>query len=358
MSGDVTSIDGTTRLLMDEMGRVTDAAVACPARRPGGTAGPFDGFRHRRAAGLEDDRVEAIVGISALQSGDHGEAPENLLILNGAWEAMLREAAVRVMAPLGAAEGETAGTPGEGSPGAPSRCPSPNMSACFTPPRDCGGGRVAERHVRPPGPGARGADRRADPADAFRGRSACAAPGAPSAARPGAAMVARPGPVPGAGDGARTGHAPRPQPVGNAVSAGAGGRLPGAASRALRGAWCWRCGLSWRLSERARMGLGTCAGGFTGFWPSAGCSTVTWPVSCRIPGGCRWCWPSCRGAILAMLADAVLLEAARAPLWRRSVARVAFLVSLGHRRGARFRTAVLPHPHPAGDRAVLRNLRA
>ena len=34
MSGDVTSIDGTTRLLMEETGRVTDFAVGLPGAQP------------------------------------------------------------------------------------------------------------------------------------------------------------------------------------------------------------------------------------------------------------------------------------------------------------------------------------
>jgi alpha-beta hydrolase superfamily lysophospholipase len=52
MSGDVTSLDGTTQLLMDEIGRVTDTVLeetgAAAAR---GVVGAFHGLRSRRSAG-------------------------------------------------------------------------------------------------------------------------------------------------------------------------------------------------------------------------------------------------------------------------------------------------------------------
>ncbi len=115
MSGDVTAIDGTTRLLMDEMARVTDAALAATDARPRVAL-----VGHSMASdlvvrqGLRDDRVEAIVAISLFSQAVTEEAPENLLIVNGAWETMLREEARRVMGELGANEGETVGTPGDG----------------------------------------------------------------------------------------------------------------------------------------------------------------------------------------------------------------------------------------------------
>jgi len=115
MSGDVTSVDGTTRLLMDEMGRVTDTALSVTNAQDRVAL-----LGHSMASdivvrqGIRDDRVEAIVGVSLFSRAVTETEPENLLIINGSWEAMLREAARDVMAPLGAAEGETAGTPGEG----------------------------------------------------------------------------------------------------------------------------------------------------------------------------------------------------------------------------------------------------
>lgn len=115
MSGDVTSIDGTTRLLMEETARVTDYAVALPGAEPRVAL-----VGHSMASdvvvrqGLADDRVQAIVGISVFSQAVTAEEPQNLLLLNGAWEGALRAEAQRVMAELGAVEGETVGTPGEG----------------------------------------------------------------------------------------------------------------------------------------------------------------------------------------------------------------------------------------------------
>jgi hypothetical protein len=115
MSGDVTSVDGTTRLLMDETARVTDAALAATDSVPRVAL-----LGHSMASdivvrqGLRDPRVEAIVGLSVFSQAVTAEEPRNLLIVNGEWEAMLREEARRVMAEVGAEEGETVGAPGEG----------------------------------------------------------------------------------------------------------------------------------------------------------------------------------------------------------------------------------------------------
>jgi hypothetical protein len=113
MSGDVTSIDGTTRLLMEETARVTDYAVGLPGAQPRVAL-----VGHSMASdivvrqGLEDARVEAVVCISLFSQAVTAEEPANLLIVNGAWEAALRDEARRVMAELDAEEGETVGTPG------------------------------------------------------------------------------------------------------------------------------------------------------------------------------------------------------------------------------------------------------
>jgi hypothetical protein len=58
--------------------------------------------------------VEAIVGISLFSQAVTEDTPQNLLIINGAFEGMLREAALEAMAPLGAGEGVTVGAPGDG----------------------------------------------------------------------------------------------------------------------------------------------------------------------------------------------------------------------------------------------------
>jgi hypothetical protein len=115
MSGDVTSIDGTTRLLMDETARVTDFAVGLPGAVPRVAL-----VGHSMASdivvrqGIADPRVEAIVGISVFSQAVTASEPENLLLLNGAWEGALRAEARRVMGDLGADEGELVGTPGDG----------------------------------------------------------------------------------------------------------------------------------------------------------------------------------------------------------------------------------------------------
>jgi hypothetical protein len=115
MSGDVTSVDGTTQLLMDETGRVTDFAVGLPGAQPRVAL-----VGHSMASdivvrqGIADPRVEAIVGISVFSQAVTPTQPANLLLLNGAWEGALRAEAQRVMADLGATEGETVGMPGEG----------------------------------------------------------------------------------------------------------------------------------------------------------------------------------------------------------------------------------------------------
>lgn len=115
MSGDVTSLDGTTRILLEEIARVTDWAAGLP-----GVDGRVALVGHSMSsdlvvrAGIADARVEAVVGISVFSQAVTETEPENLLILNGAWEAALRAEAVRVMAELDAVEGNTVGTPGEG----------------------------------------------------------------------------------------------------------------------------------------------------------------------------------------------------------------------------------------------------
>ena len=52
MSGDVTSVDGTTQLLMDETGRVTDAVLEATGAEPRvALLGHSMASGHRRAAG-------------------------------------------------------------------------------------------------------------------------------------------------------------------------------------------------------------------------------------------------------------------------------------------------------------------
>lgn len=115
MSGDVTTLDGTTRILLEEIARVTDWAVELAgAEQRVVLIGHSMSSDLVVRAGIADRRVEAIVGISVFSQAVTEYAPENLLILNGSWEGALRAEARRVMAELGTEEGETIGTPGEG----------------------------------------------------------------------------------------------------------------------------------------------------------------------------------------------------------------------------------------------------
>lgn len=110
MSGDVTAIDGTTQLLMAETGRVTDFALGLP-----GVDGRVALLGHSMASDiivrqtLADPRVAATVAISLFSQAVTAEAPERLIAINGEWEGMLRQEAVRVLRLVepGAAEGET-----------------------------------------------------------------------------------------------------------------------------------------------------------------------------------------------------------------------------------------------------------
>lgn len=115
MSGDVNAIEGTTRLLMAETGRVTDAAVALP-----GADGRVALLGHSMASdivvrqALEDNRVEAVIGISLFSEAVTADEPAHLLIVNGQWETLLRDEARRIMEEQGADEGETVGDPALG----------------------------------------------------------------------------------------------------------------------------------------------------------------------------------------------------------------------------------------------------
>jgi len=118
MSGDVTSVDGTTRLLMNEIARVCDAALALP-----GVDGRFALLGHSMASdiivrqALEDPRVAATVAISMFSEAVTETQPRNLLIITGAWEGFLRDDALKNLrlAQPTASEGQTVGKPSEGT---------------------------------------------------------------------------------------------------------------------------------------------------------------------------------------------------------------------------------------------------
>lgn len=98
MSGDVASVDGTTRLLVDELGRVADAGLALP-----GADGRLVLLGHSMASdiivrqAITNDRVDAVVAVSMFSTEVTADAPANLLIINGAWESALAAEALRVL---------------------------------------------------------------------------------------------------------------------------------------------------------------------------------------------------------------------------------------------------------------------
>ncbi|MGJ4929411.1 alpha/beta fold hydrolase [Bradyrhizobium sp. HKCCYLRH3095] len=117
MSGDVTRIDGTTRKLMSEIGRVTDAAMSLP-----GSDGRVALLGHSMASDIivrqaaSDPRISATVAISMFSEAVTATAPRNLLIMSGEWETALRRDALRnlKLADPAASEGDTVGDPADG----------------------------------------------------------------------------------------------------------------------------------------------------------------------------------------------------------------------------------------------------
>lgn len=107
MSGDVTTVDGTTRLLVDQTNQVIDALA------PGGDQIALLGHSMAtdilvRVAATRAD-VGPVVLISAFSQVIDAATPENLLLITGAWEPGLRafgQEAVQMVAP-DAGEAET-----------------------------------------------------------------------------------------------------------------------------------------------------------------------------------------------------------------------------------------------------------
>jgi hypothetical protein len=118
MSGDVTSVDGTTRLLMDDIAAVSDAALALPQ-----ADGRLALLGHSMASdivirqALRDPRVQAVVAVSMFSRAVTEAEPRNLLVLPGEWEGRLTEEALRVLrlADPAAELGQTVGEPSAGT---------------------------------------------------------------------------------------------------------------------------------------------------------------------------------------------------------------------------------------------------
>ncbi|TVR44957.1 MAG: alpha/beta hydrolase [Rhodobacteraceae bacterium] len=118
MSGDVSALDGTTRLLMEETARVAQAALALPQ-----ADGRLTYLGHSMASdivvrqALSDPPGDAVVAISMFSEAVSADAPANLLVLTGEWEGMLAEEALRAvqLADPDATLGETVGDPAAGT---------------------------------------------------------------------------------------------------------------------------------------------------------------------------------------------------------------------------------------------------
>jgi len=114
MSGDVTVVEGTTRVLMDELGRVSDAALALP-----GADGRLGLVGHSMASdvvvrqAIRDPRVGAVVAVSMFSTALTADEPANLLVIAGEWEGMLANEALNALrlADPAAALGQTVGDP-------------------------------------------------------------------------------------------------------------------------------------------------------------------------------------------------------------------------------------------------------
>ena len=111
MSGDVTAIDGTTALLVDETRRVIDVA-----RQLADATGEVALLGHSMAsdivirAAIAESDVDNVVAISMFSEAVTAEAPARLLMISGEWETRLRAVALTALRLVDAqaTEGETA----------------------------------------------------------------------------------------------------------------------------------------------------------------------------------------------------------------------------------------------------------
>jgi hypothetical protein len=110
MGGDVDAIDGTTALLVAETRRVIDAGLAETGRD-----GPVALIGHSMASdivirtALEDPRVGPVVAVSMFSGAVTPTRPEALLAVAGQWETRLREEGLKAarLVDADAAEGRT-----------------------------------------------------------------------------------------------------------------------------------------------------------------------------------------------------------------------------------------------------------
>lgn len=118
MSGDPTVIEGTTQVLMDELARVSEVALALP-----GVDGRLALVGHSMASdivvrqAIRDPRVGAVAAVSMFSAAVTPDAPRNLLVVAGEWERFLSAEALRAvrMADQAAGFAQTIGDPGAGT---------------------------------------------------------------------------------------------------------------------------------------------------------------------------------------------------------------------------------------------------
>ena len=118
MTGDVTTINGTTRLMQEELRQVARAALTHPR-----ADGRLAYLGHSMAsdiiirAALDDPPVQAVVAVSAFSQAVTVDGPANLLLITGELEAMLRAEALRVLhlTDPQALEGQTVGSMAQGT---------------------------------------------------------------------------------------------------------------------------------------------------------------------------------------------------------------------------------------------------
>lgn len=118
MSGDVTAVEGTTRLLMAEGLRVAEAALALAQ-----ADGRLAWLGHSMASdivvrlAIEEPRTGAVVAVSMFSPAVTAAEPANLLVVAGEWEGPLVAEGLRALrlADPDAALGQTVGDPAQGT---------------------------------------------------------------------------------------------------------------------------------------------------------------------------------------------------------------------------------------------------
>jgi dienelactone hydrolase len=106
MRGDVTSLDGTTRLMVVEAQAVAQAALAHPR-----ADGRLAWLGHSMAsdivvrAGAATPQTGAVVAVSMFSQAAGPDSPPNLLMIAGDWETRLKAESLRVLALTDAAAG-------------------------------------------------------------------------------------------------------------------------------------------------------------------------------------------------------------------------------------------------------------